>query len=70
MDKQKKCRVFTARGKIEIGSQLGHYTILKILGQGGMGTVYLARENTLRREVALKVIKKAYHLIVFRENVF
>lgn len=34
----------------------GHYSIDRALGQGGMGTVFLARDVTLDREVAVKVI--------------
>lgn len=33
------------------------YTIIKLLAQGGMGAVYLAEQNSLRRKVAIKVIK-------------
>lgn len=35
------------------------YTIERLLGQGGMGTVYLCRDTTLDRPVAIKVINPA-----------
>lgn len=36
--------------------QIPGYEIIRILGQGGMGTVFLAKEEALQREVALKLV--------------
>jgi serine/threonine protein kinase len=38
------------------GSRLGAYEILSLLGAGGMGEVYLARDPRLHREVAIKIL--------------
>jgi eukaryotic-like serine/threonine-protein kinase len=39
-----------------LGSTLGHYKIISVLGNGGMGGVYQARDMRLDRIVALKVL--------------
>ena len=37
--------------------QIGHYRLLHFLGNGGMGTVYLAADMFVNRQVAIKVIR-------------
>ena len=44
---------------LSAGSRLGTYEILALLGAGGMGEVYRARDTKLAREVAIKVIPDA-----------
>ena len=41
---------------LQPGVRVGHYVIEALLGSGGMGEVYRARDGTLNRSVAIKVL--------------
>src|SRR6267143_2774585 len=47
---------------ITIGAQLGSHEITALLGKGGMGKVYRARDTKLKREVAIKILPDEFSL--------
>ncbi|TAK17979.1 MAG: serine/threonine protein kinase, partial [Acidobacteria bacterium] len=45
---------------LSAGTRLGPYEIVSAIGAGGMGEVYRARDTTLNRDVAIKVLPDAF----------
>lgn len=51
---------------LRLGKEFGQYVIKEMIGQGGMGDVYLAHDRTLQRSVALKFLPE--HLLRHEEG--
>ncbi len=48
------------KNKFENGVNLGHYKIIESIGTGGMGEVYLANDQKLDRQVAIKILNEKF----------
>lgn len=50
---------WTANGRLAF-PRLGHYRVERVLGEGGMGVVYLAHHEQIGGEVAIKLLRDAW----------
>src|SRR5213075_1952452 len=50
------------------GTRFGPYEILAAIGAGGMGEVYRAKDSRLHRDVALKILPRAFATGAARER--
>ena len=46
--------------ELEPGGRIGSYLLVEMIAEGGMGMVYLARDEDLRRQVAIKIVRPRY----------
>ena len=52
-----------------IGQKIGNYELRELIGEGGMGEVYLAEQTyPIRRQVAIKIVKRGMDTAEFTER--
>src|SRR5436305_933372 len=60
-------RIVDASMPLSLGTRVGPYEIVSLLGRGGMGEVYKARDTRLDRPVAIKISQERYSERLERE---
>ncbi|MCR9244874.1 MAG: serine/threonine protein kinase [bacterium] len=55
-DQMHQSLVDASRAPVAIGSRIGGYHVVEVIGRGGMGTVFLAEQQQPRRRVAIKLL--------------
>ena len=45
---------------LTVGSRLGHYHVIALISEGGMGQAYQATDTRLNRQMALKLLPQAF----------
>src|SRR6516162_4662189 len=55
---------------LTIGTQFGSHEIISLLGKGGMGEVYRARDTKLKRDVAIKILPDEFSRDAARVSLF
>ena len=56
---QAAAEMLTTDGHLKPGDVIQHYRIVSLIGEGGMGSVYLAEDRKLHRRVSLKLLPQA-----------